>query len=121
MPSLNEPRTIYFCSQCETISRVNRCPQCEDDAPASLKELEEERGFADRRMVEIQMPALERAVVTIACPKCGDHAFSGANTAWHKKIYSTPAFAVFHCRNCETFYRYTPIPPQTSNLKIAER
>lgn len=121
MRSSSELRIIYFCSQCESINSINRCHNCEDDPNLTLEELEEERSDADRRMHEIEVPSLDRAVVTISCPHCGDHAFSGANTAWHKKIYSTPALAVFHCRKCERFYRYSPIPPQTSNLRIGEQ
>ena len=118
MPTSAEPRTIYFCSQCESISRTNRCPKCENDPTLAEEELEDDRGDADRKMSEIELPTLERAVITISCPHCGDNAFSNANTSWHKKIYSTPAFAVFHCRHCDRFYRYSPIPPQTTHLKI---
>lgn len=119
--------TIYFCSQCETVNGNNRCPNCEGDPQLTDEELEEERGQADRKMLEIELPALDRAAVTIACSHCGDHAFTAANTAWHKKVYSTPAMAVFRCRKCEHFYRYTPIPPQTTwsgpatNLKIGKQ
>ncbi len=118
MPPLNEPRTIYFCSHCETVSREDRCPDCESDPDLTREELEEERNSADRQMYKIELPALDRAVVTISCPHCGDKAYTGANTAWHKKIYSTPSLAIFHCRSCDRFYRYTPIPPQSSNLRI---
>jgi|GEM_PF-7020598 len=121
MPNAAEPRTIYFCSQCESISRMSRCPQCEEDPELTEGELEDDRGDAGRQVLQIDLPSLERAVVTISCPFCGDNAFSGANTAWHRKIYSTPSLAVFHCRKCERFYRYSPIPPQTSNLKIGEQ
>jgi hypothetical protein len=120
MAVATEPRTIYFCTQCESINETDRCSHCETDLEVTIAELEEERESAGRRMFEIRVPALDRAVVTIACPSCGDRAFSGANTAWHKKVYSTPAQAVFHCRHCEKFYRYSPIPPQTSNLRIGE-
>lgn len=116
-----ELQTLYFCSQCETSSLMNRCPNCESDPTLIPEELEDGRGHAGRVMTELEIPALERAQVTISCPHCGDHAFSGANTAWHKKIYSTPAFAVFHCRQCNRFYRYTPIPPQTTKLRIGEQ
>ncbi|MBZ5536129.1 MAG: hypothetical protein LAO31_09255 [Acidobacteriia bacterium] len=118
MPTTAEPRTIYFCSQCESISRVNRCPRCENDPALAEDELEDDRGDADRKMFEIELPSLERAMITISCPNCGDNAFSNANTSWHKKIYSTPVFAVFQCRQCDRFYRYSPIPPQTTHLKI---
>jgi hypothetical protein len=118
MPPTTEPRTIYFCSQCESINRTNRCPHCEGDPQLTEEELEDERRETDRKMFEIELPSLERAVITISCPHCGDNAFSNANTSWHKKIYSTPAFAVFHCRKCDHFYRYSPIPPQTTHLKI---
>jgi RNase P subunit RPR2 len=121
MPFFAEPKTIYFCRQCENVAPTNRCPHCDPGTFPTPEELADEQGQAGRDMAEIELPSLSRAVVRISCPHCGDHAFSGANTAWHTKIYSTPAPAVFHCRQCERFYRYSPIPPQTSNLRIGEQ